>query len=106
MARIEPFAQWLNESTDYNNLSLEELTKLRESGLLDDGFEMYELAVDKFVSDPEVVAATETLRKKFYLYTEALFPEEEFSDTWNQIREEANDNGAGELGWFEYLMFE
>jgi hypothetical protein len=107
MARIEPFAEWLTESEDFSNLSLEELTKLRESGLLDDadGFEMYQLAVDKFGSDPDVIAATETLRKKFDLYTEAIFPYDDFSEEWEQIQNEADDNGPGELGWFEYLMF-
>jgi hypothetical protein len=106
MARIEPFAEWLTESEDFSNLSLEELTKLRESGLLDgDGFEMYQLAVEKFLTDQEVSAAIDTLRKKFDLYTEAIFPYDDFSEEWEQIQNEADDNGPGELGWFEYLMF-
>jgi hypothetical protein len=106
MSRIEPFAQWINENTDYSDLSLEELKQLRENGLLDgDGFEMYQLAVEKFLTDQEVSAAIDTIRKKFDLYAEAIFPYDEYSDTWEQIQNEANENGPGELGWFEYLMF-
>lgn len=106
MSRIEPFAQWINESADYSDLSLEELKQLRENGLLEgDGFEMYQLAVEKFLTDQEVSAAIDTLRKKFDLYTEAIFPYDDFPEEWEQIQQEANDNGPGELGWFEYLMF-
>ena len=105
MSRIEPFAQWINESADYSDLSLEELKQLRENGLLDgDGFEMYQLAVEKFLTDQEVSAAIDTLRKKFDLYTEAIFPRDEFADTWEQILDEAEEQGIGSLGWFEYLM--
>ena len=102
MSKIEPFAEWLNENEDH---SLEDLKQMRELGMLDgDGFDMYRTVVDKFMSDPEVNAAIDTLRKKFDLYTEALFPYDEYSDTWDEIRQQADDNAVGELGWFEYLM--
>lgn len=105
MSKIEPFAQWINES-EYTDLSMEELKQLRETGLLGgDGFDMYQLAVEKFMDDPEVNNAINTLRKKFDLYTEVIFPYDEYADTWEQIQQEADDQGIGSLGWFEYMMF-
>ena len=104
MSKIEPFSEWINES-EYTDLSLEEIQQLREAGMLDgDGFEMYQLAVEKFMDDPEVRSAIDTLRKKFDIYAEAIFPNDEYSQEWNQILEEAQDQGIGELGWFEFLM--
>lgn len=107
MARIEPFAQWINESeeADYSGLSMEELKQLRETGLLHgDGFDMYTLAVNKFMDDPEVNTAINTLRKKFDLYTDVIFPYEDYSDTWEQLQEQISEERVGEIGWFEYLM--
>ena len=106
MARIEPFAQWINEEEDYSSLSMEELGRLRELGLLQgDDYDMYKLAVDKFLEDPQVEKAVATLRAKFSEYSEALFPYEEYESAWDSIRNEAEEQGIGSLGWFEYLMF-
>lgn len=107
MARIEPFAQWINEEEeDYSSLSMEELGRLRELGLLQgDEYDMYKLAVDKFLSDPQVEKAVSTLRAKFAEYSEALFPYEDYESAWDSIRNEAEEQGIGSLGWFEYLMF-
>lgn len=106
MARIEPFAQWLNEEEDYSSLSMEELGKLRELGLLQgDDYDMYRLAVDKFLADPQVEKAVSTLRAKFEEYSGLLFPYEEYESAWDSIRQEAEEQGISSLGWFEYLMF-
>jgi len=103
MSKIEPFSEWINEKEEY---SLADLKQMRELGLLTgDSFDLYRLSVDKFLSDPEVDAAIKTLQSKFDMYTELIFPYEENTEAWEQIRSSAEEYGIGELGWFEFLMF-
>lgn len=102
MSKIEPFAEWINENEDQ---SLEDLKRMRELGTLgEDGHDLYRLCYEKFDEDPAVVAAKDTLRKKFDEYTEALFPYNEYSDTWEEVQNEIGEERVGDVGWFEYLM--
>lgn len=108
MSRIEPFAEWIHESdnSDLKGASLAELKRLREAGLLHgDGDAMYQLAIDKFMEDPEVNAAIDTLKSKFAEITGAIFPYDEYEREWENIQQQVGDDGIAEVGWFEYLMF-